>query len=47
VFRAIQHRWEPMSESHLVLESTNKNINEMLEKAVHYLNKEHDKRTNQ
>jgi predicted kinase len=37
VYKIISSENEPLPESHLVLESTNSNIKEMLEKAVDYL----------
>ena len=37
VYTLIQQQWEPFVEHHLVLESTNDNIEEMLRKALHYL----------
>ncbi|MBT8306645.1 MAG: AAA family ATPase [Maribacter sp.] len=37
VYKLIQQQWEPFSGKHLVLESTNKNIEEMLLKASQYL----------
>lgn len=46
VYKYIQRNWEPMTKSHLVLESTDGNIEEMLEKALLYLNQEDDQRTN-
>lgn len=37
VYKFIQQRWEPMTESHLVLESTGENIDNMLQRAAQYL----------
>ncbi len=37
VYKLIRQQWEPFSGEHLVLESTNKNIEEMLLKASQYL----------
>ncbi|MFI5129129.1 MAG: AAA family ATPase [Chitinophagales bacterium] len=45
VYKLIQQRWEPMTESHLVLESTDENIEHMLERATQYLRQKNDKRT--
>jgi predicted kinase len=42
VYKLIRQQWEPFSESHLVLESTNNNIEEMLLKAVQYIGWKHD-----
>ena len=44
VYRLIKQLWDPFNESHLVLESTDDNINDMLQKAAQYLN--NDKRPN-
>ena len=38
IYKKIREEWEPMNEPHLVLKSTNDNINEMLNKATDYLN---------
>jgi predicted kinase len=47
VYKAIQQQWEPIEEQHLILQSTNDNIEYMLEKAIKYLySKKNDKRTN-
>lgn len=46
VYKFIQQQWEPMAESHLVLESTDENIDDMLRRALLYLKQENDKRTN-
>lgn len=45
VYKKIKAEWEPMDEAHLVLESTNDNINKMLYKAIDYLNLKDDYRT--
>jgi predicted kinase len=37
VYKNVRQEWEPMEEPHLVLESTNNNIEEMLQKALAYL----------
>ncbi len=44
VYQLIKKEWEPLRLPHLVLESTNENIDEMLQKAEEYLN--YDARTN-
>lgn len=41
VYKLIQHQWEPFTEQHLKLESTN-NIEEMLVKAAQYIGWKHD-----
>ena len=38
IYKKIKEEWEPMDETHLVLKSTNDNIDEMLNKATDYLN---------
>lgn len=45
VYKKLKAEWEPMEEEHLVLQSTNDNIKEMLENTLHYLNK-NDRKTN-
>lgn len=45
VYKKIKAQWEPMKQPHLVLESTNDNIEEMLGKASDYLKGYNDKRT--
>lgn len=45
VYRLLQPHWEPISGEHLVLESTNENIEHMLQKAAVHLQPNHDKRT--
>lgn len=37
IYKTIQRQWEPMEEQHLILQSTNDNIESMLEKAITYL----------
>lgn len=37
VYLKIKDAWEPLTDEHLVLQSTNDNIDEMLEQAVQYL----------
>lgn len=41
VYKFIQQRWDPMTEPHLLLESTNANLDYMLETAIHYLKQSH------
>ncbi len=38
VYRLIQKEWEPLKQSHLTLDSTNENIDVMLQKATQFLN---------
>lgn len=45
VYKLIREQWEPLNEPHLSLESTNENINYMLQKAADYLQMKNDKRT--
>lgn len=40
VYRLIKKQWEPLEGPHLTLQSTNDNIEAMLQKAVHYLKNE-------
>ena len=47
VYKKIKKQWEPLHEDHLILQSTNDNINEMLYKAADYLHLKDDKRANQ
>ena len=47
VYKKIKKQWEPLYEDHLILQSTNDNINEMLYKAADYLHLKDDKRANQ
>jgi len=37
VYRFIQQHWEPLDKQHLLLESTDENIDKMLQKAAEYL----------
>ena len=37
VYKIIQAQWEPIKEPHLVLQSTNDNLQDMLAKAIQYL----------
>ena len=45
VYKKIKEEWEPMDAPHLVLKSTNNNINEMLYKTTDYLQLKDDTRT--
>lgn len=45
VHKLIREQWQPLKVPHLILESTNENIDGMLQKATQYLN--HDTRRNQ
>jgi len=36
-YQKILREWEPLTEKHLILESTNQNVHIMLQKAIHYL----------
>ena len=47
VYKKIRSEWEPMKEEHLILQSTNDNINKLLEQALHHLRFKDDKRTDQ
>lgn len=47
VYKKVKKQWEPLHEEHLILQSTNDNINEMLYKAADYLHLKDDKRANQ
>ena len=47
VYKKVKKQWEPLQEDHLVLQSTNYNIDEMLYKAADYLHLKDDKRANQ
>lgn len=47
VYKLISQHHEPLDEPHLVLKSTNDNINEMLDRATKYLKDKNDNRTNQ
>lgn len=37
VYKVIQQQWEPIKEQHLILQSTNDNIESMLKTAINYL----------
>jgi len=45
VYKAIRQKWEPLNEPHLVLQSTDDNIDSMLQEAEEYLQAKNDKRT--
>ena len=46
IYKIIRQQWEPMEQPHLILQSTNDNIEDIVEKAVKYLyTKTNDKRT--
>ena len=47
VYKLIRQYWETLNEPHLMLESTNENIDKMLQKAAEYLQWKNDKRTDQ
>lgn len=47
VYEFIRQYFEPMNESHLILESTNENVDNMLQKAVDYLKWKDDKGADQ
>jgi predicted kinase len=47
VYKLIRQQWEALNEPHLMLESTNENIDIMLQKAAAYLQWKDDKRTDQ
>lgn len=47
VYTKIKQQWEPLKEPHLLLESTNENIKDLLQKAATYLQLKDDKRTDQ
>lgn len=46
VYHIIKAQWEPLEESHLILQSTNENITSMLHTAIDYLHLKNDKRAN-
>lgn len=46
VYKLIRSQWEPLNEPHLLLKSTDENIDSMLQKAAEYLKQEDDKRAN-
>ena len=43
VYQKIKNQWEPLNEDHLILQSTDDNINEMLNKAAGYLQLQNEK----
>ncbi len=45
VYKLIKQSWEPLGKLHLLLKSTNKNIDNMLQKAAQYLRLNDDKRS--
>ncbi len=46
VYKLIRRQWEPLNEPHLMLESTDENIDSMLQEAAAHLEKKDDTRTN-
>ncbi|MEJ7738731.1 MAG: AAA family ATPase [Chitinophagaceae bacterium] len=46
VYKKIKNEWEPLYQDHLILQSTDDNIEEMLHIAQSYLHLRNDKRTN-
>jgi predicted kinase len=46
VYKLIRRQWEPLNEPHLILESTDENIDNMLQKAIAYMEIKDDTRTN-
>ena len=46
VYKKVKALWEPMNDDHLILQSTNENIAEMLRKAKDYIHLKDDKRGN-
>jgi predicted kinase len=46
IYKKIKMQWEPIEEPHLLLQSTNDNIEDMLQKAANYLQLNNDKGTN-
>jgi predicted kinase len=46
VYKKIKKEWEPLYEKHLILHSTDDNIDDMLEKTAGYLHLDNDKGTN-
>lgn len=46
VYKKIKNEWEAFNQDHLILQSTDDNIEKMLHKAASYLNFKNDKRTN-
>jgi predicted kinase len=47
VYKKIKTEWEPLTDGHLILQSTDVNIHDMLEKTFDYLHLNNDKRANQ
>ena len=45
IYNFIRKHWEPLNDPHLLLESTDENVDNMLQKAVDYLKWKDDKRT--
>ena len=45
VYKDVKKEWEPLYEDHLILQSTNDNIGEMLHKTADYLHSRNDKGT--
>jgi predicted kinase len=46
VYKLLEREWEPMDDPHLLLESTNDNIEDMLKKTAGYLQRKHEQGTN-
>ena len=47
VYKLLKEKWEPMREQHLLLRSTNDNIDGLLQQAIEYLKHENDQGTSQ
>jgi len=47
VYKKIKTEWEPFTDEHLILQSTDDNIHDMLDKTFDYLHINNDKRANQ
>jgi hypothetical protein len=47
IYKLIRGQNEPLDEAHLILKSTDNNLNEMIQKATEYLKANNDNRTNQ
>lgn len=47
VYKMIKQQWEPLSEPHLILNSTDDSIDVMIRTAIDYLQTNNDKRSNQ
>ena len=45
VYKIIQAEWEPVPEKHLILQSTDNNIDDMLQRAIAYLHLRKDDKT--